>query len=249
MALALARRSSRSRSAPRKRRSGFDQKDMMPENFMMQQIAASGGGHPPPGMDTGGMGIGNPPPNTVPNPEVELFLQHNPVEPHGAQRLRSLPVEVQAVVLTSGSLFGARDPTAVLLSRIRAASSGIRTTRGTGMFGGNPPIPQYGQSQPNQMPPGGTGVLGMAQPSPLPVQPAPTQYPPPQPMQQQAPYQAPQSSMDMAKMWAEMNRGQGGEDGQSDNQNRNQSGSSWGSESLHSGALYVLARCMGLLAG
>merc|ERR1719359_877786 len=65
------------------------------------------------------------PANTVTNPEVELFLQHNPVEPHAATRLRSLPMELQKIVLSRGSLFGGRDPTAVLLGRIRAATRGL----------------------------------------------------------------------------------------------------------------------------
>merc|ERR1719247_3742061 len=74
---------------------------------------------------TAGMPMMSPPTNTVTNPEVELFLQHNPVEPHAATRLRSLPMEMQKIVLSRGSLFGGRDPTAVLLGRIRAATRGL----------------------------------------------------------------------------------------------------------------------------
>merc|ERR1719440_1805048 len=81
--------------------------------------AAMGGG----GM--GGMPLMAQPANTVTNPEVELFLQHNPVEPHAATRLRSLPTELQKIVLSRGSLFGGRDPTAVLLGRVRAATRGL----------------------------------------------------------------------------------------------------------------------------
>merc|ERR1719265_1856506 len=76
-----------------------------------------------------------PAPNMVPNPEVELFLQHNPVEPHAATRLRSLPMELQTIVLQRGSLFGGRDPTAVLLGRVRAATRG---QSGAVMGGGVP---------------------------------------------------------------------------------------------------------------
>lgn len=79
--------------------------------------------------------MGMPPPNMVPNPEVELFLQHNPVEPHAATRLRTLPMELQTIVLQRGSLFGGRDPTAVLLGRIRSATSGLRNTPQAGMYG------------------------------------------------------------------------------------------------------------------
>merc|ERR1719267_202249 len=84
-----------------------------------------GPGANPGGMPPGGMGMMPPMNNTVTNPEVELFLQHNPVEPHAATRLRSLPVELQKIVLSRGSLFGGRDPTAVLLGRIRAATRGL----------------------------------------------------------------------------------------------------------------------------
>merc|ERR1719253_2561352 len=82
-------------------------------------FGGKGGG----GGCSGGMMM--PPTNTVPNPEVELFLQHNPVEPHAATRLRSLPMELQKIVLSRGSLFGGRDPTAVLLGRVRAATRGL----------------------------------------------------------------------------------------------------------------------------
>merc|ERR1740133_95130 len=80
---------------------------------------------PPQGMGGGQDAMMQFPTNTVPNPEVELFLQHNPVEPHAATRLRSLPVELQKIVLSRGSLFGGRDPTAVLLGRVRAATRGV----------------------------------------------------------------------------------------------------------------------------
>lgn len=59
------------------------------------------------------------------NPEVETFLMHNPVEAHAATRLRALPPHFQSVVLSRGSIFGGRDPTAVLLGRIRNACRGI----------------------------------------------------------------------------------------------------------------------------
>lgn len=58
------------------------------------------------------------------NSEVEAFLAQNPVEPHAAARLRSLPSELQRRVLERGSLFGARDPSAVLISRVRDATAG-----------------------------------------------------------------------------------------------------------------------------
>merc|ERR1719247_1062768 len=95
---------------------------MMQMRNSNQPMAQMGGG----GMGAaGGMQMMTQPTNTVTNPEVELFLQHNPVEPHAATRLRSLPMELQKIVLSRGSLFGGRDPTAVLLGRIRAATRGL----------------------------------------------------------------------------------------------------------------------------
>lgn len=126
------------------RPSGFDQKQMLPENYAMMQMALMktpppGPGANPGGMPPGGMGMAFPPMhNTVTNPEVELFLQHNPVEPHAATRLRSLPVELQKIVLSRGSLFGGRDPTAVLLGRVRAATRGQSGAMGMGGMGGVP---------------------------------------------------------------------------------------------------------------
>merc|ERR1719498_2364345 len=112
--------------------------------------AAMGGG----GM--GGMPMMTQPANTVTNPEVELFLQHNPVEPHASTRLRSLPIELQKIVLSRGSLFGGRDPTAVLLGRIRAATRGLTGAQ----------IGMGGQSMP------WSGTTATTQP---PAQPAPVQ--------------------------------------------------------------------------
>merc|ERR1719345_622633 len=114
-----------------------------------------------------GMGMGGQemmmqfPTNTVPNPEVELFLQHNPVEPHAATRIRSLPMELQKIVLTRGSLFGGRDPTAVLLGRVRAATRGQSGAVMGGAAGGVP----------------WSGTTAFAPP--------PAQTPAPQPMPQQ----------------------------------------------------------------
>mmetsp|Transcript_32670 Transcript_32670/g.50823 ORF Transcript_32670/g.50823 Transcript_32670/m.50823 type:complete len:808 (+) Transcript_32670:194-2617(+) len=186
-AVAVRKSPSRSRSAPKKasaaivaagnRRSGFDQKDMLPENFAIMQLAAMK--TPPPQMQQQrGPMIGMPPPNMVPNPEVELFLQHNPVEPHAATRLRSLPMELQTIVLQRGSLFGGRDPTAVLLGRIRSATSGLRGSPQAGMYGGGAggfvqgPAGGFSGSaggftgvQVNPMLPPGTGVVGMTPPT------------------------------------------------------------------------------------
>ncbi|CAJ1343670.1 unnamed protein product [Effrenium voratum] len=55
------------------------------------------------------------------NPEVETFLSMNTVEAHAASKLRTLPRKLQRQVLDRGSLMGARDPSAVLISRVRDA--------------------------------------------------------------------------------------------------------------------------------
>lgn len=55
-----------------------------------------------------------------PNPEVETFLAQYPqIQAHAAARLRALPKEAQTNVLMRGGLGSARDPTAMLLGRIR----------------------------------------------------------------------------------------------------------------------------------
>ncbi|CAE6971255.1 OLA1, partial [Symbiodinium sp. CCMP2456] len=54
------------------------------------------------------------------NPEVEAFLAQYPqIQAHAAARLRALPKEAQTNVLIRGGLGSARDPTAMLLGRIR----------------------------------------------------------------------------------------------------------------------------------
>jgi len=59
------------------------------------------------------------------NPAVEMFILENPpVEPHATDALRSLPPDMQMAVITSGSLAGARCPTAVLMGRVKKAKTG-----------------------------------------------------------------------------------------------------------------------------
>lgn len=76
------------------------------------------------------------------DPEVEAFLAVNPVDQQAAARFRALPVELQRMVLVRGSLVGTRDPSAVLMSRVRDAMSG----GGIGM----PAQPLQLQQQPQQ---------------------------------------------------------------------------------------------------
>lgn len=73
------------------------------------------------------------PASTHSNQEVEAFLSVNPVESHAAQRLRALPPDKQKSVIERGSLLGARDPSAVLVSRIRDAVLTAGSLMGMGM--------------------------------------------------------------------------------------------------------------------
>merc|ERR1712166_1421021 len=82
------------------------------------------------------------------NPEVEAFLAMNPVEGHAGMRLRTLPAHIARQVIHRGSLLGARDPAAVLNSRIRDA-----------MQGGQVSLPMMPTGMP--MPPTHAGHTGM----------------------------------------------------------------------------------------
>jgi len=84
----------------------------------------------------------NPQPTIQVNADVEAFLIHNKVQPHAETALRNLSLEAQTIVLGQGSLFGSRDPTAVLLGRIAKANRGQTSSS----FGNNPP----GISQPSK---------------------------------------------------------------------------------------------------
>lgn len=82
-------------------------------------------------MSTPTFGPGPPPPGS--NPEVESFLQSNPVDFQAASRLRALPPNLQRLVLIRGSLSGVRDASSVLMSRVRDAVAG------SGMAGAGAP--------------------------------------------------------------------------------------------------------------
>lgn len=74
-----------------------------------------------------------------PNPEVDAFLAANPVEGHASLRLRTIPIHLQREVMSRGSLLGARDPSAVLISRIRDAMvAGERAAGLLSMTASNP---------------------------------------------------------------------------------------------------------------
>mmetsp|Transcript_3156 Transcript_3156/g.9213 ORF Transcript_3156/g.9213 Transcript_3156/m.9213 type:complete len:432 (-) Transcript_3156:105-1400(-) len=66
------------------------------------------------------------PPDSLAN-EIEAFLKAEPeIEERAATMLRSKPPEVQKLVIARGGLAGTRNPTAVLVSRIRNAEEGLR---------------------------------------------------------------------------------------------------------------------------
>mmetsp|Transcript_66479 Transcript_66479/g.187267 ORF Transcript_66479/g.187267 Transcript_66479/m.187267 type:complete len:382 (-) Transcript_66479:84-1229(-) len=58
--------------------------------------------------------------------DVEDFLVSNPVDPDAAAQLRSLRPQHQRSVLDRGDLLKARNPSAVLIARMREAGNGVR---------------------------------------------------------------------------------------------------------------------------
>lgn len=141
---------------------GFDQRTLMPEDFAMQQQLARISAENP-------MALYQVP---KPNPEVEAFLTNNPIEAHAASRLRALPPDQQQLVIQS-SLVGARDPTAVVIGRIRnVAKTGVRTSGVAGMF------QHFAQRADLAVP--GMAPLPAATHNPPPTPPQPPQPPPPQ---------------------------------------------------------------------
>lgn len=88
------------------------------------------------------------------NPEVEAFLVQNAVEPHAASQLRCLSPEQQQLVIQR-SLCGARDPTAVIIGRIRNVARGAAQMIGMkGHFQRSSmpqtPVPQHILAAPHQ---------------------------------------------------------------------------------------------------
>lgn len=64
---------------------------------------------------------GPPGPNGHPAPveDVEAFLAANPVDPEAADRLRALPPHLQQAVVQRGPVSDTRNPSAVLIARVR----------------------------------------------------------------------------------------------------------------------------------
>lgn len=132
------RRISRSRSSVRRSpvnvskrpTRGFDQREP-PESALAL-----------PGMSSLNLGLGAalaalppgsaPQAGTVADPEVEAFLAVNPVDQGTAFRFRALPLSLQRLVMMRGSLVGTRDPSAVLMSRVRDAIQSGGSNSGMG---------------------------------------------------------------------------------------------------------------------
>lgn len=97
---------------------------MLPHSAMM---AAFGLGQP------GQMGMMPAFGARVSTDEVEQFLMLNPVDPEAATRLRSLPPHLQRMVMERGPLAGTRNPSSVLIVRIRDAERGSATAAAHGL--------------------------------------------------------------------------------------------------------------------
>lgn len=84
------------------------------------------------------------------DPEVEAFLAMNPVDSGTAARFRALPINLQRMVLMRGSLVGTRDPSAVLMSRVRDAiqNGGVTGASPMGGCSGIPGLPSVTMSSP-----------------------------------------------------------------------------------------------------
>lgn len=93
-----------------------------------------------------------PPPNH--NLAVEAFLKNNPVDANAAQQLVSLPWELQHHVIIRGAFAGARDQSAVMLSRIKDGLEGKSVPQQAAPPPAQPsPQPRFpGQSSPQPPP-------------------------------------------------------------------------------------------------
>ncbi|CAE8643845.1 unnamed protein product, partial [Polarella glacialis] len=73
--------------------------------------------------------------------EVQGFILLNPVDPEASTRLRAMPPHLQRIVMDRGPLMGTRNPSSVLIVRIRDAERGAnRTAEGLGMAAPPPPL-------------------------------------------------------------------------------------------------------------
>lgn len=95
-------------------------------------------------------------------PDPLLFLANHQVEDHAKEKFLSLDPDSQAAIVLRGSLAGARDPTAVLLARMKELSNGgsgakpmhknlMQSMRMSGGCGGGNPQEQMMQMMMQQM--------------------------------------------------------------------------------------------------
>eukprot|EP00931_Biecheleriopsis_adriatica_P051187 TRINITY_DN29666_c0_g1_i1.p1 TRINITY_DN29666_c0_g1~~TRINITY_DN29666_c0_g1_i1.p1 ORF type:complete len:716 (-),score=184.64 TRINITY_DN29666_c0_g1_i1:52-2199(-) len=114
---------SKSRSPPKKKSGGgggFDMK-VMPEDLERVQALARQYNHNKSVAQAVALHVEQNKNIQPLNPEVEAFLAQYPqIQAHAAARLRALPKDAQTNVLMRGGLGSARDPTAMLLGRIRS---------------------------------------------------------------------------------------------------------------------------------
>jgi len=75
---------------------------------------------------------------------VEAFLAQCPVDPEAADRLRALPPHLQQAVMRRGPVSDTRNPSAVLIARVRDAEIGRGGPLGPGGGGCSPPPGDFG---------------------------------------------------------------------------------------------------------
>lgn len=87
---------------------------------MWPAAAAAAGGAGVQGMG----GVPSPPSGHNQPTDVEGFLASSPIDPEAADRLRALPPRLQQAVIRRGPVSDTRNPSAVLIARVRDAEQG-----------------------------------------------------------------------------------------------------------------------------
>jgi len=72
---------------------------------------------------------------------LEAFLSMCALDPEAVDRVRALPPHLQQAVMSRGLLTDTRNPSAVLLARVRDAEHHLGRADGGGDYGGGPPPP------------------------------------------------------------------------------------------------------------
>merc|ERR1719502_1889524 len=78
--------------------------------------------------------------------DIDDFVQANGIDDRAAEDFRSCPPEVQAKVLARGDLRDARNPSAMLLSRIKEARQDVAREGPPQGYGGRPMMDDRGYS-------------------------------------------------------------------------------------------------------